>query len=71
MLVEVVNTIPLHGTAHRRRKMENLKIDQRENKRERGAHSLVEPYYAGAKVYVITTHLKGIKACAFQCVVMA
>ena len=29
--------------------------------------SLVEPYYDGAKVYVITTHLKH----AFLCVVMA
>ena len=28
--------------------------------------SLAEPYYAGAKVYVITTHLKD-----FRCVVMA
>ena len=39
--------------------------------------SLVEPYYAGAKFYAITTHLKESKMtptrgiCASQCVVMA
>ena len=32
--------------------------------------SLVEPYYARAKVYVITTHILGT-FCTFRCVVMA